>query len=435
MTRVHTQEDLERAVARADASSTPILARGLGRSYGDAAQCAGGTLLDCTSLDRIIAADFDNGVVRVEAGISIDSLLRNIVPNGWFVPVTPGTRQVTVGGAVAADVHGKNHHFDGAFGVHVERIALVTGKGRVEASPSIHAALYWATVGGMGLTGALAEVDLRLRRIETAFMRVDTERASDLESCMALLEASDDRHQYSVAWVDGAARGRHLGRSVISQGEHARLADIPSAKRVHPLDYRAATAMNMPMTAPFNLVVPAAIRAGNEFWFRNAPTRSAGQIQSLASFFYPLDAVANWNRLYGPHGFTQYQFVVPFGAEETIRTVIERLHEARLTPSLGVLKRFGDADLAPLSFPMPGWTLALDLPLSGAPIGPTLDVLDELVAGVGGRVYLAKDGRLRPQLLAAMYPRLDEWRAMRERVDIAGTFISDLARRLGLVEQ
>ena len=428
---VRTQVDLERIVIGARGSSTPILARGLGRSYGDAAQCAGGILLDCTALDQIIETDFDSGKIRVESGISLDALLRLAVPRGWFVSVTPGTRQVTVGGAIAADVHGKNHHREGAFSAHVESVALVTPRGRIDVDPETQGEIYWATVGGMGLTGVIAQADLRLRPIETAFMVVDTDRAADLGACMTQLTAGDDYYHYSVAWVDCLARGRHLGRSVIARGEHARLVDLSPRQKAGALDYRPQSHAKVPIAPTFNAVTPSLIAAWNELWFRKAPRRRVGEIQSIDQFFYPLDAVGHWNRLYGPRGFTQYQFVVPFDAEETIRKVIEHLQGAGVAPSLAVLKRFGDADPAPLSFPIPGWTLALDLPLGGAAVGPVLDELDDLVANAGGRVYLAKDGRLRPELLAAMYPRLDEWLATRQRIDDDDIFVSDLWRRLG----
>ncbi len=427
---VRSQEELDRLVANARISATPILARGLGRSYGDAAQCAGGIVLDCTTLDRVVAADFDSGVVKVEAGLSIDRLLRHVA-RGWFVPVTPGTSQVTVGGAIAADVHGKNHHRDGAFGNYVENLTLVSARGRFELSPTRHPELFWATVGSMGLTGAIAEATIRLRPIETTFMLVDTDRSVDLEDCMAQLAAHDDRYRYSVAWVDCVARGRKLGRSVLSRGDHANLVDLPPSHLPRALEYEPRTLLGVPLTPPANLVRPAAISAWNELWYRKAPMHRAGELQSISSFFYPLDAVARWNRLYGPRGFTQYQFVVPFGAEPTIRKVIELLQARRVAPSLAVLKRFGDGDPAPLSFPIEGWTLALDLPLGGPGVATALDELDELVVSANGRVYLAKDGRLGGDRLRAMYPRLGEWLVARRRLDPAEMFVSDLWRRIG----
>lgn len=432
MRRIHSQEDLIRVVNDASRAQTQILARGLGRSYGDAAQCQGGTLLDTQALDRIIDVDFDSGRIRVEAGLSIDRMLRVVIPRGWFIPVTPGTRQVTIGGAIAADVHGKNHHRDGAIGAHVRKLTLVNVNGCIELSPEDHSDLFWATIGGMGLTGVIAEATLQLSPIETALMTVDTDRTKDLDETMASLTAEDDRYRYSVAWVDGAARRGHLGRSVLMRGDHARSEQVRSRRRHQALDYQPKRTMNVPGSPPVNLVLPAAITAGNELYYRRGSKHRVGELQSIASFFYPLDAIGNWNLLYGPRGFTQYQFVVPFGAEITVRKVFEHLHNARVTPTLVVLKRFGAADPAPLSFPMPGWTLAIDLPLGNARVGTVLDELDGLIAESGGRVYLAKDGRLRPELFREMYPLFGQWNATRREIDPGEIFASDLSRRLGV---
>jgi len=427
--RAHNPEDLERIVGSIPPGGR-VLARGLGSSYGDAAQCAGGTVIDCTALDRVIEADFVTGAIRVEAGCSIDALLRIVVPKGWFVPVTPGTRQVSVGGAIAADVHGKNHHLDGAFGAHVERLALVTSEGRRELSRSSDPDLFWATIGGMGLTGVIAEATLRLLPIETSLVRVDTERATDLDQCMARLDSIDRGRRYSVAWVDGVARGRSLGRSVITSADHAGRSDLSPPARARALSYDPASRAALPLTPPTNVLRRAPITAANELWYRKAPHRKLGELQSISSFFYPLDAMRDWNLLYGPRGFTQYQFVVPAESGEVVRRALEAFQRANLVPTLVVLKSFGPADPSPLSFPRSGWTLAVDLAAGSSGLGSVLDGLDELVADAGGRVYLAKDGRLRPGAAAAMYPRLGEWLATRERVDPGGIFVSDLCRRL-----
>ena len=269
----------------------------------------------------------------------------------------------------------------------------------------------------MGLTGVVAEVTLELWPIETALLLVDTERAPGLEACMGRLEALAAEHRYSVAWVDGQARGRRLGRAVISSGEHARLGDLPASRREGALAYAPGRRHRVPGTPPFGLVGRPALAAGNEVWFRKAPARRTGELQSIGAFFHPLDALDGWNRLYGPRGFTQYQFVVPPGAAGTVRAAIELLHDAGVAPRLAVLKTLGPADPSPLSFPIEGWTLALDLPLGRPGLARALDRLDELVASSGGRVYLAKDGRLRPELLSTMYPRLGEWLAVRDRAD------------------
>ena len=428
--RVRNDEDLERLVV-GGSRRVAMLARGLGRSYGDASQCAGGTVIDCTALDRILDADFASGVVRVEAGCSIETLLRVAVPNGWFVPVTPGTRHVTVGGAIAADVHGKNHHVDGSFGEYVEQLSLITPSGRVRLARDTDPDLFWATVGGMGLTGIIADATIRLLRIETALVRVDTERVDDLACCMSRLETLDARQRYSVAWVDGLARGRHLGRSVITSGDHARRSDLPSDLRSSEVvAFRPTTRASVPFTPPLNLLRRELVAVANRAWFGKAPRSRVGEVQTITSFFHPLDALADWNRLYGPRGFTQYQFVVPFEAADVVQRALETVQAARLVPSLVVLKSFGAEDPAPLSFPKPGWTLAIDLAIGSPGMSSVLDGLDEIVAAAGGRVYLAKDGRLRPDLFSAMYPRLEEWLAVKSRVDPDEVFVSDLWRRL-----
>ena len=411
------------------------VARGLGRSYGDAAQCAGGTVIDCTALDRITELDHATGRVQVQAGCSLDALMRVIVPRGLFVPVTPGTRYVTVGGAIASDVHGKNHHRDGAISAHVERVVLATPIGRIECGPDEKEGLFWASAGGMGLTGVITDATIRLIPIETSSMLVDTERTADLDACMARMEEADAEHRYSVGWVDSLASGRQLGRSVITLGEHAEAADLPEALRADPLQFRPRQRLTVPFTPPVSMLNPMTAAAFNEAWYLRAPRRRSGQLQSISTFFHPLDAVGGWNALYGPRGFTQYQFVVPFGSEHVVRAVLERLSTARIASFLTVLKRFGAAGRGHLSFPTEGWTLALDVPLGTGGLALVLDELDEMVAGAGGRVYMSKDGRIKPEKLRAMYPRLDEWNEVRRRVDPQGVLVSDLSRRLGLTER
>jgi decaprenylphospho-beta-D-ribofuranose 2-oxidase len=383
-------------------------------------------------MDRIVELDNSACTVRVQAGCSLDSLMRVIVPRGLFVPVTPGTRQVSVGGAVASDVHGKNHHRDGTISAHLTGLELVTPTSRGVCGPEQDPELFWATAGGMGLTGVITEVTLRLVPIETSRMVVDTVKTADLDSCMALMSESDAAHRYSVAWVDSLAKGRHFGRSVITVGDHARVEDLPAKLRDDPLAFSPRQMLNVALRPPVSLLNPLTVAAFNEAWYRRAPKRRTGQLESISAFFHPLDGVGNWNVLYGPRGFTQYQFVVPFGAEEVVRQVLEKLSSAGAASFLVVLKRFGPAGKGHLSFPTEGWTLALDVPLGIRGLSMVLDDLDESVAAAGGRVYLSKDGRLRPELVEVMYPRLEEWNEVRSRVDPGGIVNSDLSRRLSI---
>jgi decaprenylphospho-beta-D-ribofuranose 2-oxidase len=422
------------AVADAVAAAGPrgVVARGLGRGYGDCAQNAGGTVLHGPSSSGLVDIDLASGRVRALAGTSLDQLMRWLVPLGWFVPVTPGTRQVTVGGAVAADVHGKNHHVAGTWCAHLDGLRLVDGRGEVrDVSPTSDPDAFWATAGGMGLTGAVVEATIRMKPIGSSLVSVDTDRAADLDAVMDLMATGDDAYDYSVAWIDLLARGARLGRSILQRGRFATREEALAAGAGDPLRFSPRQLPSPPDLVPSGLLNPLTTRAFNEVWFRRAPVRRRDELQTIEAFFHPLDMIADWNRIYGARGFLQWQFVVPDDAGDVLHRVVERLAETRTSSFLAVLKRFGPQGDGHLSFPRPGWTLALDIPVV-AGLDRLLDELDEHVVGAGGRVYLAKDSRVRPELVPAMYPRLEEWREVRDRLDPDRRFDSDLARRLHL---
>jgi decaprenylphospho-beta-D-ribofuranose 2-oxidase len=412
-----------------------VVPRGLGRSYGDAAQNAGGTTLDLTRLNRILHVDAEAEVatVTVQSGVSIDALMRALLPFGLWVPVLPGTRQVTIGGAIAADVHGKNHHTQGSFGNHVRSVDLLTADGEIRriGPDGNDPELFWATVGGMGLTGVILQATVAVQRTETAYFAVDTQRCLDLDDVMAAMSSGDENYTYSVAWFDAVTRGSHLGRAVLTRGNKAKVSDLPAKLRPEPLRFVAPSFGTIPEVFPNRVVNLATAKAFSAMWYHKAPKHRVGEIQNITTFFHPLDIVAEWNRVYGPNGFLQYQFAVPFAEHETFRRCVELIVTSGHLSCLNVLKRFGPGNAAPLSFPMPGWTLTVDLPIEDG-LDRLCNALDEQVVAAGGRCYLAKDSRLGASTFRQMYPQLEDFLTVRRRVDPGGMFTSDLARRLYL---
>ena len=410
-----------------------VIPRGLGRSYNNAAQCDGGVVISTARLNRIAGLDAATGLVTCEAGVSLEQLMVAGLPAGWFVPVSPGTRQVTVGGAIAADVHGKNHHVAGSFARHVRSfdILLPDGQARTVTERS-DPALFWATAGGMGLTGLITAATIQLRRVATSRVRVDTVRTAGIDQTMAVLAEHDRRYGYTVAWSDSLARGAALGRSVITSGDFASPAELSPAQARDPFAFRPGARLGVPPGVPPGLINRYTVALANEAWYRRAPRSRRGEIQAIGPFFHPLDGIRNWNRLYGPGGFRQYQYVLPFGQEDAVRRSFELVSQARAPSFVTVLKRFGAGDEGLLSFPVAGWTLALDFPARTPGLAGLLGSLDRLVVQAGGRVYLAKDSRVPPEVLAEMYPRLADFRKLRAELDPAGRFASDLSRRLAL---
>lgn len=422
-------EQIQSAVAAATPGS--LIARGLGRAYGNPAQCGGGTVLELTGLD-VIQLDAANGCVVAGAGASLDALLRVIVPAGFFLPVTPGTRNVTVGGAIAADVHGKNHHGEGSFANHVHWLKLVDGSGQLrQLSPNdpASAAAFWATAGGMGLTGVIVEACFQLIPISSSLIRVDTTRFRDLDALMAAMVEADARYRYSVAWVDSL---NPAGRGVLTCGEHASREQVMAEQgnSADPLHYDPKALAGAPSLLPGGLLNTLTVRAFNEAWYRKAPKQREGELQAISPYFHPLDGVSNWNRIYGPAGLLQYQFAVPDAAAHLVRTTLEALRRIGAPSFLTVLKRFGPGNPGPLSFPMPGWTLAADVSAAVPGLFELLDQLDEQVAEAGGRLYLAKDSRQSPTIFQRTYKSLDVWKVQKSALDPRGVFASDLSERL-----
>ena len=415
------------------AESGGLITRGLGRSYGDAAQASDAAVLDLGAFNAI-QLDPQAGTVTAGGGASLEEILRMIVPAGFFLPVTPGTRNVTVGGAIATDVHGKNHHVDGSFGNHVRQLRLIDGQGALltlspeHPDPSDREA-FWTTVGGMGLTGVIVEATFALIPISSSLISVDTDRYRDLDGLMAAMVAADARYRYSVAWVDSLDP---RGRGVLSCGDHAPAEQLAGVQRQDPLAYDPRALAGAPAFLPGGLLNTWTVRAFNETWYRKAPQHRKDELQAIAPYFHPLDGVKDWNRIYGPTGFLQYQFAVPDQASHLVAHTLETLRKVGAPSFLTVLKRFGPSNPAPLSFPSAGWTLAADVPAAIDGLLSSLDELDQEVAAAGGRLYLAKDSRQSAAMFQRTYPRLEEWRASRRRLDPRGVFASDLSRRLAI---
>jgi decaprenylphospho-beta-D-ribofuranose 2-oxidase len=427
-----TLEQLQELVRGAPPRS--LIARGLGRSYGDAAQLKDGTVIELPAFERI---DLDpvSGTVTAGAGVSLDQILRVIVPAGFFLPVTPGTRNVTVGGAIAADVHGKNHHVDGSFGNHVQRLLLVDGTGTLrELTPSgrgnvDEAQFFWATVGGMGLTGVIVEATFSLIPITSSLISVDTTRYRDLESLMVAMVEADAKYRYSVAWVDSLDP---RGRGVVTCGDHSPVEQLSADQQADPLAYDPKALASAPPFLPGGLLNNWTVRAFNEAWYRKAPKQRGGELQAIAPFFHPLDGVQDWNRIYGPAGFLQYQFAVPNEAAHLVPRTLDALRQVGAPSFLTVLKRFGPSNPAPLSFPIPGWTLAADVPAAVPGLLRVLDQLDEEVAAAGGRLYLAKDSRQSKKMFHGSYKNHAEWTGLSRILDPLAVVSSSMRNRIGL---
>lgn len=391
---------------------------GMRRSYGDAALSTGGRAVEMTRLDRMLDFDPATGLLEVEAGARIGEIAASFAPRGWLPAVMPGTGFATVGGCIAMDVHGKNHHGAGSFGQHVAALTLVTPDGPRRITPDSDAALFRATMGGLGQTGIVAAATLRLKPAASDVIMVTERRVEDYDDHLARLESA--QATYVVGWIDATATGSAMGRGIVEEGETGRgLVPPRGAARRIPFD-----APGMALSAPV-------VRAFNALYWRRVPASGRTLVRPIGDFFFPLDRIHDWNRLYGKRGFHQFQCVVPPGAEEALRAILAAVASSGLASPLAVLKRMGPGRAGHLSFPMEGWTLAVDFPNRPA-AAPLVRRLTAMAAEAGGRIYFAKDSLAEAATVAPMYPELDAWREVVAAADPERRCVTDLVRRLAL---
>ena len=428
MAHLREREDIPALLRR----NGTLIVRGNGRSYGDAALNSQLTV-SALAMDRMEAFDPENGLLVCEAGVLLADILDTFVPRGWFPPVVPGTKFVTVGGMIAADVHGKNHHRDGSFGVHVESLTLATADGRLRVcSRAQEPELFRATIGGMGLTGIIVSASFRMQRIETSFLSAETVATRNLEQTMALFEASAD-WSYTVAWIDTLASGAQRGRALLTRGEFMPRDSLPARMAREPLRPAPKPRLKVPFDAPSALLNRVSIRAGNAFLYHRGRLRAGRRPTHFDGFFFPLDGIGAWNRLVGRNGFVQYQCVLPKAeSPEGIALLLDRVASARQGSFLAVLKLLGARTDGLMSFPMEGYTLTMDFPVREGVLSLLAD-LDTITHGCGGRIYLAKDACCASERVQQGYPRSDAFRRNRAgQANSSSKFASALSRRLAL---
>jgi decaprenylphospho-beta-D-ribofuranose 2-oxidase len=409
-----------------------LIVRGLGRSYGDSAIDDLGAVVVQTELNHIRRFDAETGSLECEAGLTLGEIIDLFLPRGFFPGVTPGTKFVTVGGAIAADVHGKNHHVDGTFSRFVDSFSLLTADGSVQlCSRTRNSHLFWATVGGMGLTGVILIVQLRLVPVPSAYIDMTVERAPDIDSVLEAFEAEDGLMKYSVAWIDCLASGRSLGRSVLMRGKHAEPDAVPRGRRERPYEARVGRQLNVPFSFPGRALNRLTVAAFNAVYYRTHGSKRS--VQPYEGFFYPLDGIGHWNRIYGSRGFIQYQALFPLATSRagTVE-LLECVSRSGMGSFLSVFKKTGEQSAGLLSFPTEGHTLAMDLPNTGAPLRDLVQRMDSIVLRHSGRLYLAKDTTMDRETFDAMYPRADEFRALKQQIDPDALFMSRQSRRLAL---
>lgn len=414
-----------------DREGKPVLAYGLGRSYGDAALIEDGRVVLTERLNRMLDFDPESGWLRVESGVSLKEIIETFLPRGFFPPVVPGTQFVTVGGALGCNIHGKNHHVDGAFGDHVRRVELLTANNEIVVCDAQNEPeLFWATVGGMGMTGLILSLELQLERVEGPAIEMESIRVNNLNEFFEVSDESAD-YTHTVSWIDCVQQGSSMGRGIFMRGKHAPRGVRTSPSPLDSVAEFAQKLVNVRSLESDLWLNKATIKLFNEAYFRKTSAGTTKSTVHYVPFFFPLDMVDNWNYLYGSRGFLQYQVVVP--DRSAIREILEVVSKSGMASFLAVIKEFGDVDHGGLSFPMKGITLAMDFPNFGPSLLTMLDRLDEIVIAAGGRVYLAKDARLSLENFRKMYPEWRAWKEVRDAWDPGAVFQSDLGRRLGLV--
>jgi decaprenylphospho-beta-D-ribofuranose 2-oxidase len=405
-----------------------FIPRGNGRCYGDASLAD--NTISTLKFDKILSFDKQNGIFECQSGITLDQILEVIVPAGWFLPITPGTKFITIGGAVASDVHGKNHHVDGSFSNHTLEMDIVLASGEtINCSPGTHSDLFEATCGGMGLTGIISRVKFRLKKIETSYIRQKQIKAENLDELIRLFEEYG-HYTYSVAWIDCLKQGSQFGRSILMLGEHAELKDLDDLHRKSPLRLPAKKQINFPFNLPSWVLNAYTVKAFNFFFYAKNFKKEINNVVGYEPFFYPLDAILHWNRGYGKKGFVQYQFVLPLEASQGLIEILHRISKKGMGSFLAVLKVFGKQKSI-ISFPKEGYTLALDFPVRGDLLA-FLDELDQIVLQYGGRLYMSKDARMKPEVLKSGYPELDKFKDIVRKYNPDGKIHSNQSDRLFL---
>ena len=424
---IHTRNKHDVKVAISQGNLIP---RGLGRSYGDQAINDQGVVAVCTRMNHLIAFDSATGVLDCEAGVSLEEIISVFAPQGWMPMICPGTKYVTIGGAIANDIHGKAHHTDGSFVNAILSFTIQLADGReVVASRTENSNLFWANFGGLGLLGVILTVKMQLRKIETTYFRQKSIVIRSLDHMLESLEQYDSEYNYSVAWIDPLATGQRLGSGVLTLGNAATVADLPAKLKADPLLIHSSKKLSIPVYLPDFSLNNVSVRVLNKVigFVQNSPN----EMVHYEKFFFPLDMIDNWNRGYGQRGFIQYQFVIPVDeGKKNLQLILESIAQSGCTPFLNVFKKMGKGQ-GILSFPFEGYTLAIDFPMT-AKLPAFIKSLDQKVLSAGGRIYLGKDALLDKETFRKMYPQAEEWLSIKAAYDPKNTFTSNIARRLAL---